>query len=305
MAAPLTLHDLGEDAVVRRLLDLLPAGAETVLAGPGDDCAVVSPADSAEVQLLKVDSIVEGVHFTALEDMRRVGWKAMCRAISDVAAMGGTPVHALITLAVEPGTAWSRVHLLYEGILKAAAIYGVSIVGGETGKTSGPLVCSVFLTGKVAAKDYVLRDGGSPGDVLFVTGRLGGSLSSGRHLDFCPRLREGQWLAAHHFSTAMMDVSDGLAVDVKRFAFASKCGVSLSPDGIPCNAGCSLQQALTDGEDFELLLAVSPQKVEALCVAWNEAFPSLELSRVGILTELERGCTPHEFFIKSGYDHFQ
>lgn len=305
MAAPLTLHDLGEEAVVRGLVDLLPASGQLVLTGPGDDCAVVRLLDAKDVQLLKVDSVVEGVHFNSEEDMLRVGWKALCRAISDVAAMGGTPVHALITLAVQPSVPWSRVRLFYEGILKAASVYEVSIVGGETGKTSGPFVCSVFLTGKVSANDCVLRAGGRPGDVLFVTGRLGGSLASGRHLDFCPRLREGQWLASRRFPSAMMDVSDGLGVDVQRLARASKCGVELYPESIPCHNGCTIQQALSDGEDFELLLAVPPERVEALCGAWKEAFPGVPLSRVGNLTELERGCTPHEIFIKGGYDHFQ
>lgn len=305
MAASLTLHDLGEEAVVRGLIDLLPASGQLVLTGPGDDCAVVRLSGTTDVQLLKVDSVVEGVHFNPEEDMLRVGWKALCRAISDIAAMGGTPVHALITLAMKPSVPWSRVRLLYEGILKAASAYEVSIVGGETGKTLGPLVCSVFLTGKVSANDCVLREGGRPGDVLFVTGRLGGSLTSGRHLDFCPRLREGQWLALHHYPSAMMDVSDGLGIDVQRLARASKCGVLLCPEAIPCNDGCTIQQALSDGEDFELLLAVPAERVEALCGAWKDAFPRVPLSRVGNLTELDRGCTPHEIFIKGGYDHFQ
>jgi len=305
MASTLTLSDLGEDAVVRRLTALLPLAARSVTIGPGDDCAAVAIPGSSDFELLKADSVVEGVHFGAADDMQRVGWKALCRAISDIAAMGGIPVHALVTLAAMPTTPWHRLQGLYEGLAKAAAAYDVSIVGGETGKTSGPMVCTIFLTGRVAVADCVTRSGGRPGDVLFVTGRLGGSLASGRHLDFKPRLQEGCWLAAHHFPSAMMDLSDGLAADAPRLAFASQCGVTLNPDAVPVNVGCSQTQAFCEGEDFELLLAVAPEKVDALNAGWKNAFPEVPLTAVGLLTGPENGCTPSEIFKKGGYDHFQ
>lgn len=305
MASTLTLSDLGEDAVVRRLTALLPPAFPSVRIGLGDDCAAVEIPGSTQLELLKADSVVEGVHFAADEDMQRVGWKALCRAISDVAAMGGIPVHALVTLAAKPSTPWHHLQRLYEGLAKASAAYGVSVVGGETGKTSGPMVCSIFLTGRVEVADCVTRSGGRPGDVLFVTGRLGGSLASGRHLDFKPRLEEGRWLAEHHFPSAMMDLSDGLAADAPRLALASQCGVAVTLETVPCNAGCSQTQAFCDGEDFELLLAVAPEKVEVLKSGWGKIFPEVLLTAVGFLTEPGNGFTPSEIFTKGGYDHFQ
>lgn len=301
----MTLQDMGEDSIVRQLTAALQAVGDAVQIGPGDDCAALRIPGTNELQLLKADSVVEGVHFASTEDMGRAGRKAMCRAISDVAAMGGRPEHALVTLALAPNTAWSQLDKFYSGVVGAATRYNVSIVGGETGKTSGPIVCSIFLTGRVAAGDCLSRKGGKPGDVLFVTGRLGGSFQSGRHLDFEPRLEQGQWLAKNHFPSAMMDLSDGLALDLKRLAEASGCGAHLSPESIPCNPACTVEQALSDGEDFELLLAVPPARVEALLRSWNTQFEGLLLTQVGVLTDPAKGFTPREVFQKGGYDHFK
>jgi thiamine-monophosphate kinase len=103
----------------------------------------------------------------------------------------------------------------------------------------------------------------------------------------------------------MMDLSDGLAADVPRLAFASDCGVVISPETVPCHSGCSLIEACCDGEDFELLLAVAPEKVASLKSEWEKVFPHVLLTTVGFLTEPGHGCTPKEIFKKGGYDHFQ
>ena len=311
MAASLTLADLGEQALVEHLIHLLPQPQRDVLLGPGDDCAMVNPCPDASAadpnvrQLLKVDSVVEGVHFRPDEDMRRVGWKALCRAISDVGAMGGRPRHALISLAADPATLVERVSLFYHGLIKAALEYGVAIVGGETGKTSGPLVCSVFLTGDVDSALCLTRACGAPGDRLFVTGQLGGSLESGWHLDFTPRLRQGQWLATKRFPSAMMDLSDGLAADAARLARASGCGLQIFPESVPCRAGVSVESAFCDGEDFELLLAVPEERAGELEHEWKQAFPQLALSDIGKLTAADEGLQPRDFLTKGGYNHFQ
>ncbi len=306
MASPLTLADLGEDALVEHLLRLLPPLPPSVELGPGDDCAMVVPASPLELrELLKVDSVVEGVHFALGEDMSRVGWKALCRTISDIAAMGGTPRHALITLAVRPRTLVSDLTALYRGLAKAAQVYGVAVVGGETGHTEGPLVCSVFVTGSVPAGACVTRSGGRPGDALFVTGRLGGSLQSGWHLDFTPRLREAQWLAAHALLTAMMDLSDGLAADLPRLARASGCGVEVWPECVPCREGFGIAEAFGDGEDFELLFALPSERVAALQAGWHRDFAGVPLTQIGRLTDAGTGFSPSQFFSKGGYDHFQ
>lgn len=305
MDAALTAASLGENALVERLHRLLPKAESQVLVGPGDDCAVVSTPGAVLWELLKVDSVVEGVHFESAENMQRVGWKALCRAISDVAAMGGVPRHALVSLAVPPNILWSRLRDLYLGLGKAGTAYGVSVVGGETVHTSGPLVCSVFLTGSVEPEFCIRRAGGRPGDVLFVTGRLGGSLASGRHLDFQPRLDEGRWLAQSGAVRAMMDISDGLASDMPRLARASGCGVELDPGALPLHHGCTPEQAWCDGEDFELLVAVEPAALEEIQRAWHAKFPTLAFTLVGRLLPIESGMRPASIFSKSGYDHFQ
>ena len=197
------LRELGEDRLVARLIRGLPLGHE-VRVGPGDDCAVIGAPRAARWELLKTDAVVEGIHFEPGEKMERVGWKALCRALSDIAAMGGVPDHALITLAVPAEFEMARLEALYRGLRKAARRFGVSLVGGETSRSPGPLFVSIALTGWVERKRCILRSGGNAGDGVYVTGRLGGS-RQGRHLDFVPRLTEARWLTAHAKLHAMMD----------------------------------------------------------------------------------------------------
>jgi thiamine-monophosphate kinase len=305
MDSAVTLAAIGEDALVERLAALLPAMGPAVLEGPGDDCAIVQGASPDEWSLLKADAVVEGVHFASGEKMWRVGWKAVCRAVSDVAAMGGLPLQALVSVTASPRASWATLKDLYRGIAKAARAYGVSVVGGETTHSDGPLVCSVFLTGRVEPGCCVRRSGGRAGDVVLVTGRLGGSLASGHHLDFKPRLAEARWLATHFRPTAMMDLSDGLAKDAPRLARASGCGMELEERAIPRRRGISLEAACSDGEDFELLLTVCPKRVEDLLAGWRRVFPRSPLTRIGRLTEAEEGLRPRAIFDLRGYDHFQ
>ncbi|MEP6668995.1 MAG: thiamine-phosphate kinase [Chthoniobacter sp.] len=297
--APASLADWGEDRLVAALTQGLPLDAQ-VLVGAGDDCAVIGRPRDQRWQLLKTDAVVEGVHFLAAEDPQRVGWKALCRAISDIAAMGGTPAHALITLAAPATTPVARVQALYAGLCKAARKYGVAIAGGETSRSPGPLFLSIALTGWVERKHCVLRSGGRPGDYLYVTGRLGGSLA-GKHLDFHPRLDEARWLVSHFKPRAMMDLSDGLAADLPRLAAASRCSHVIQEDRIPLNPGCTTAQAMADGEDFELLFALAPRSATALEAAWKKRFPRLPLTRIGHLLH------PSSFTLHPsprGYDHF-
>jgi thiamine-monophosphate kinase len=294
--------DLSEDAFVDRIARKLPLDA-TVRVGPGDDCAVVGKPRDVLWQLLKTDAVLEGVHFAPGEDFRRVGWKALCRNISDIAAMGGIPRHALVTIAVPPETALRKVEDLYAGLSRAARRYGVAIVGGETSRSPGGIFVSVALTGEVERKRCVLRSGGRPGDVVFVTGRLGGSLRSGRHLDFEPRVEQARWLTEHFLPHAMMDLSDGLGSDLPRLTEASGCGFMLDQAAIPCAKGCTVQQAITDGEDFELLFTISARKGAALAMSWARRFPRLPLTQIGTLTAKSRRSIRGQI-IPHGFDHF-
>jgi len=173
-------------------------------------------------------------------------------------------------------------------------------VGGETSRSPGPLFLNIALTGWVERKHCVLRSGGKPGDVLYVTGRLGGSLS-GRHLDFHPRLEEARWLVSHYKPHAMMDLSDGLAADLPRLANASACGYAVKEESLPRASGCTPAQAMDDGEDYELLLAIAPRVVASLESAWKQRFPRTPLTRIGQLLPRIKGGKATK---TRGYDHF-
>ena len=182
---------------------------------------------------------------------------------------------------------------------KCARAFDCCIVGGETSSVpaGAPAMISVAGTGTAKRSEVTLRSGGRPGDVLFVTGRLGGSLR-GRHLTFTPRLVEANWLVRNGPLHAMMDLSDGLARDLPRLASASGCGFLLEKDSVPRSRGITGEEALCDGEDYELLLAVSTRRAKQLESAWRKQFPKLPLSPIGSLT------TGKESNLSGGWDHF-
>jgi thiamine-monophosphate kinase len=294
------LADIGEDALVRLLTRGLPQTPRT-LTGPGDDCAVLRGLDKNRLTLFKTDCLVEGMHFTPGADPARVGWKALCRVISDIAAMGGEPQEALITLALPRSTPVARVQGIYAGIKNAARRFHCGIAGGETSSVPGdaPLMLSVAMLGSVEKKSLTLRSTARPGHLLYVTGKLGGSLA-GKHLDFTPRLREARWLVQHLRPSAMMDLSDGLARDLPRLASASSVSFRLVMDKIPVTRGSTTQHALTDGEDYELLFTLPPRRAPEMLRAWPGAFPRLPLSLIGELQPATEKSTP----LHGGWDHF-
>ncbi len=289
------LSELGEDAVVQRLTRSLRLNGRVKL-GAGDDCAVVKT--DGGLQLLKSDCVIEGIHFLPETDPKWIGWKAMCRSISDIAAMGGTPLDALVTLAVRPDTEFKWLKRVYTGLEAAAKIYGVNLVGGETAKSPGPFFLSVTLTGRVDHGKYVGRSGGRTGDWLYVTGRLGGSIG-GRHLRFRPRVAEARWLVSRFPVHAMMDLSDGLATDLPRLAIASRLGFEVDLENLPLHRGSSPENGLRDGEDYELLFALPSAARKRLETEWRIKFPTLRITAIGRL--VENGRTR---FSEKGYDHF-
>ncbi len=293
-----TLADIGEDALIRRMVAGLKMD-DRVIAGPGDDCAVVLPPKKSDRLLLKTDTVVEGVHFTADTAPRLIGRKAMARVISDFAAMAATPCHALITLIAPPETPVKRVLGVYAGLRAMAEEYGVNIVGGETSR-GDQMIITVSMTGTAPAKDWVSRNGAREGDFLFVTGRLGGSIK-GKHLRFQPRVKEAHWIAANMPVTAMMDLSDGLAKDLPRMAASCDVGFQVVNEAVPRTRGCTLAQALGDGEDYELLLAVSPKMNMRVWDEWRAAFPELKLTMIGELVAKGQG----QALIGGGWEHFR
>lgn len=296
---PLTLAALGENEIVRRLTQDLPSSARCIV-GPGDDCAVLRTDDPQRYQLFKTDCVIEHVHFLPTAAPAHIGWKALCRCLSDIAAMGGAPTEAVITVAAPKDTPWARLRGIYQGLTKAATTYGVALVGGETSSMplGAPLWLSVALLGTVGKKQLALRSGARAGDAVCVTGVLGGSIA-GWHLKFTPRLAEAQWLVKHFPPTAMMDLSDGVATDLDRLATASSLGYALQPLLLPCRRGCTTTQALTDGEDYELLFTQPQRKLPALLRAWAQQFPQVPLTCIGSMTA--EAAEDHEI----GWNHFQ
>lgn len=295
-----TLRDIGEDALIARLVALVPHDPNP-LAGPGDDCAVIdSGPDHETLQLLKTDALVGGVHFLPKAAARAVGWKAAARVVSDFAAMGGKPERFLVTIALPVETTVEWVEDLYRGFGDCLSAFDAVLAGGETTRVpagSVPVI-SIAATGSVRREHLILRSTAKPGHVVLVTGTLGGSIH-GKHLNFTPRIKESDWLVSQYKPTAMMDVSDGLAKDLPRLAVASGCGFVLEERAVPVASGCSVDQALRDGEDFELLLAIEAERVSGLLAAWAKVFPGLRLSVIGRLVEMGEGVT-----LTGGWDHF-
>ena len=309
---------MNEFELIHRLTRSLPTNPSVVV-GAGDDCAVLDAGVPDRLLLFKTDAIVEGVHFTATAAPEKVGHKALGRCLSDIAAMAGTPTAALVTLGLPRSFKPEVVEAIYAGMNALARRHEVAIVGGETTTNPGGIFLSVSLLGWVPRGKGVLRSGAEAGDAIFVTGELGGSVA-GKHLDFEPRLAEARWLAQHFALHAMLDVSDGLAGDLRHILTASRVGAELMATSIPISrearlaakAGSSakpaLLAALTDGEDFELLFTVASRDAVPLLDAWRKQFPELPLACIGKIKEGEGVTIRDKHSVRPltahGYEHF-
>ena len=304
---------LSETELIQLLTQDLPADS-SVLTGPGDDCAVLDWGGSK--LLFKTDAIVEGIHFERDTPPKNIGRKALARALSDIAAMSGTPTHALITLGVHAEMEPSLIEAVYQGLRDCAREHHVNIVGGETTSLS-QLTLSISLIGK--ASRPILRTGSAVGDAIFVSGELGGSLA-GHHLNFTPRLKEARWLSDQDIVHAMIDLSDGLATDL-RHLLSDQTGAELLTRALPIRRAAkerardnpsgktALLAALTDGEDYELLFTVSSKDAVPLLDGWKSAFPETPLHCIGKITDQpgialrdDKGVKP---LTLHGYDHLE
>jgi thiamine-monophosphate kinase len=309
---------MNEFELIRRLTQSPPTNSAVVV-GPGDDCAVLDLGLPDRLLLFKTDAVVEGIHFTPDTPPEKVGHKALARCLSDIAAMAGTPTAALVTLALPRKFDPARVERIYAGMNALARRHDVAMAGGETTTNPERILISIALLGWTPRDKTILRSGGKAGDALFVTGQLGGSLA-GRHLDFEPRLAEARWLAKHFAIHAMLDISDGLAGDLRHLLNASRVGAELLSSAIPISraarlaakaesgAKSPLLAALTDGEDFELLFAVTGRDAVPVLDAWKKQFPKVPLTCIGKLTTGE-GITIRDKYgarplTAHGYVHF-
>src|SRR5437763_6171096 len=301
MAHPIT----GEFAFIDWLRHRTPPAAR-VLLGPGDDTALLGWPGGAPC-LVTTDMLLEGSCFllgerdpppgTPIDPRRgaparprRVGRKALAVNLSDIAAMAGVPVAAVVSVGLPRARGRSLAEELYLGLREVADAFATPIVGGDTNSWDGPLVLNVTLMGRAVGRGPVLRRGARPGDWAFVTGPLGGSIL-GHHLDFTPRIREALALHQRVELRAMIDISDGLSADAWHVCEESRCGLVLRAESIPVsddarrlNDGRTpLEHALADGEDFELLFAVSPEDGPHLITP--PPLPGLTLHHVGECVE--------------------
>ncbi len=282
---------MNEIDLIAKLTRSLP-GNKSVVVGAGDDCAVLELGLGDKYLLFKTDAVVEGIHFQQTTPPEKIGRKALARCLSDVAAMGGTPTAALITLALPKNFDVAFVDKIYAGLNQLASEHNVAVAGGETTTNPKRILISISLIGTVAKDKCVLRSGAKVGDAIFVSGELGGSLSE-KHLEFEPRLDEARWLAENFSIHSMIDVSDGLAGDLRHLLQAGKVGAELMASAIPISRAARLQAraessakppllaALTDGEDFELLFTIASRDAVPLIDAWKKRFPKLRLSCIG------------------------
>ena len=261
MKGRMQIDKIGEFALIERLARILPKVPKGVL-GIGDDTAVL-PFSKDKHLLFTTDMMAQDVHFTMRMDPEGIGHKALACNISDIAAMGGKPTYAVVSIAMPAKTDVKFIEGVYKGLARTAKAFKVSIVGGDSIKAD-KIIINVALLGEVSKKHLVMRSGAQPGDWVFVSGPLGGSFNSGHHLSFTPCVKEAQFLIKNFKPSAMMDISDGLAGDLNHILRSSGVGVKLWPEAVPVYRGCTYEQALGDGEDYELLFTLSPKKAVKL-----------------------------------------
>jgi thiamine-monophosphate kinase len=309
---------VNEFELIEKLTHSLPTN-KSVVTGSGDDCAVLDLGLPDKLLLFKTDAVVEGIHFKSDVPPEKIGHKALARCLSDIAAMAGTPTAALITIALPKTFDVAFIEGIYSGISAVARKYDVAIAGGETTTNPERILISVAMIGVAPRGKAVLRSGAEAGDALFVTGELGGSLAE-RHLEFEPRLTEARWLAEHFAIHAMIDLSDGLAGDLRHILKASRVGAELLTTAIPISRAAKLASkaessakppllaALTDGEDFELLFTVASKDAVPVLDAWKQQFPNTPLTCIGKITKGEgitlRDKTGVRRLGAHGYEHF-
>ncbi len=328
-------HNWGEDQFIEHLAKLFPS-KDNIL-GIGDDCAVI-PAEKSHAWLVTTDALVEGVHFLKEQiPAKELGYKTVAVSVSDIAAMGGTPQYAFLSIALPKTIDCSWAELVMEGIKEACEKWNILLLGGDTVGSKRDVFLSITLIGSAIQGKIKYREGAQPGDVICVSGYLGDSggglkalqeettrtrtVQSLIHAHFHPEPspQQGIWLAAHHDVHAMMDISDGLDCDLRRLLKTSRTGAQIETHLIPISTSLSsvsaqenwdpLQLALTGGEDYCLLLTVAPESFENLQHAFEKTFGS-SLFPIGRINDRSQELVYYKNGQKipldyANYNHFQ
>ena len=312
--SPLTIREVGERGLIERIQGRLPAAPGSLHIGIGDDAAVAAGV-RGQLQVLTTDALVEGVHFDLrFSSFADVGYKALAVNVSDVAAMGGTPRLALLSLILPEQLRLADVDSLLDGFAAMGSECGVALAGGNISRSPGPLIIDVTAVGDVRPRRILTRGGGHPGDLLYVTGAVGAAAAglgwlrqhspdeaetpdiaalTARHRRPSPRVRIGTILGRTRTATACMDLSDGLADAVASIARASGTGATIDASALPipdaarrwfsAHGEDPVRASLSGGDDYELLFAVSPRRQGRLRTVVRQA-RGVPITRIGELT---------------------
>ncbi len=305
-----TIAACGEQNLLARIRRWLGSAMPAAPHGMGDDCAVLPAPTRVAARrrpLVTVDPVIYREHFDDAIAPRAVGQKLLSRNLSDIAAMGGRPTAAVLALALDPRTRLDWLEGFYRGLAATARRHGVPLVGGDLATHRGGIVASLTLLGETTAPRALTRAGARAGDFIAVTGVLGGSLASGHHWKFTPRLAEGAWLAARREVTAMTDLSDGLAKDIHSLA-PPRARPLLFAELLPLRRGCAVAAALGDGEDYELLFTLrgTPAAAARLLAEWRETFPRTPLTVIGRFVDASAPTAGAlDLSAHHGFEHFR
>ena len=303
---------IGERELVSRLIAAIGTACPPLPRGPGSDCAAISTQGERLLRIATVDGVLLGRHFDAQSPPAAVGHKLVQRNLSDLAAAGAKPSDALLTLVAGGDISLSWLLAFAQGLGESAMRAGLEVVGGDVARgPDGHLAAHLAVTG--FAHRLLARQGAQPGDILLVTGELGGS-RLGRHLSVHARLAEGEWLCGQSAVNACTDLSDGLATDLpgllgEQLGAAIDLGATpvsedatrlSKSDGVP-----ALEHAWVDGEDHELLLAVASDQAEWIEAHFRKACPATRLTRIGHV-EREPGIRDSrgQLVPRGGFSHF-
>lgn len=279
------LKDLGEFKFIDRIAKGIKLSSQ-VIKGIGDDAAVLKYTKN-KYMLFTTDMIIEDKHFYRSSKPELIGGKSISCNVTDIAAMGGIPRFAVISIGL-PGSLDVRfIDRLYKGIKNAADKFNISLVGGDT-VCSEKIIINIALIGEVEKKNLVLRSSARQNDAIFVTGNIGGSIKH-RHLDFTPRLREARFLVKNFKINSMIDVSDGLLADLGHILDQSNRGAVIYEDAVPVSKDAlNFDSAVRDGEDFELVFTLPERYTLRLLKTWPFKTP---VSKIGkILDSKKRFC---------------